>query len=424
MKKRIRTYLYLLLMLAAAALPCAGVQAKNIVIVLDPGHGGSETGATRTWSGVTYREELLNLKIAKYAKAELEKYAGVDVYLTRSTDHIAPMDRETRINIAKSKNATALVSIHLNSTSKKKQRKESGSYAYVPSVKKYSNKKAYAKEARELGTTILKQLNSYAGTRNNGLMNDDELGIILYGMRAKMPSMIIEHCFVNNPDDCKQFLSSNTQLKRLGVADATGIAQYYGLKKKSDAKTGWQTAGGKTYYYQNGVKVKKTWKKIGGKYYYFNSKGVLQTGVFTIGKSMYLSNASGVRQKGLVTYKGRKYYANSKGKLYTGWRTYKGKKYYFSPQNGKACIGLHKIGKDKYYFDKNGVMKKKWITVSKGRRLYFSTVDGKMLKNRWLRSDGNWYYLGKDGKPYAGGTKVINGVSYRFNAKGICKNYR
>ena len=54
----------------------------NIVVVLDPGHGGSDPGA----SGNGLREKDLTLKIAQYAKQELEKYAGVTVYLTRSSD--------------------------------------------------------------------------------------------------------------------------------------------------------------------------------------------------------------------------------------------------------------------------------------------------------------------------------------------------
>ena len=40
--------------------------AKNMVFVLDPGHGGSDPGATRTHNGVTYYERDIVLKITNY----------------------------------------------------------------------------------------------------------------------------------------------------------------------------------------------------------------------------------------------------------------------------------------------------------------------------------------------------------------------
>ena len=56
------------------------------VIVLDPGHGGHDGGASSSFNGKTYLEKELNLKIAQYCKAELETYSNVKVYMTRSND--------------------------------------------------------------------------------------------------------------------------------------------------------------------------------------------------------------------------------------------------------------------------------------------------------------------------------------------------
>lgn len=68
------------------------VMAKNkedIIIVLDPGHGtpNGDEGAKYEWNGVTYIERDLNLKIAQYCKEDLEKYNGVKVYMTRTTNN-------------------------------------------------------------------------------------------------------------------------------------------------------------------------------------------------------------------------------------------------------------------------------------------------------------------------------------------------
>ena len=90
----------------------------NVVVVLDPGHGGWDPGAT----GNGVKEKDLTLKIAKYCKEELEEYHGVSVYMTRTEDQSVSgtnnttEDLKARVAFAKEKNADVLVSIHLNAT--------------------------------------------------------------------------------------------------------------------------------------------------------------------------------------------------------------------------------------------------------------------------------------------------------------------
>lgn len=48
--------------------------ATTYKVCVDPGHGGSDPGATRTYNGVTYYEKNLNLSIANYLKT----YLGAD----------------------------------------------------------------------------------------------------------------------------------------------------------------------------------------------------------------------------------------------------------------------------------------------------------------------------------------------------------
>lgn len=435
----------LLLLFALMVFPANQAKAANIVIVLDPGHGGAEIGAHKTWDGVNYFEELLNLKIAQYAKAELETYSGVTVYMTRTTNTIAAMDREARVKFAKNLKADALVSIHLNSGG---NGKVSGALAMVPSLSGYPY--AEASKAQALAKVILAQLHSKTGVTNRGFQYDDELGIILYAMKKqnesvktsigklkgvgtyRLPSTIIEHCFLDNKNDCKQYLSSEAKLQALGVADATGIAQYYGLTKGGGTaapapvpvvKNGWQTENGKKCYYINDVKVKSKWRKIGSKYYYFDANGYLKTGPFKIGKKMYITDESGARQTGLVEYKGRHYYANSKGLLQTKWQTINGKKYYFSPTSGRAQKGLKKIGKNTYYFHPTtGVMQTKWVKLANGKKMYFRKSDGVQVKSKWLKLNKKYYYIGKDGYAYVNTKKRIGNKVYKFNASGVCTN--
>lgn len=44
---------------------------------------------------------------------------------------------------------------------------------------------------------------------------------------------MIEHCFISNASDRSNFLSSESKIKSLGVADANGIADYLGINSNS-----------------------------------------------------------------------------------------------------------------------------------------------------------------------------------------------
>lgn len=80
------------------------------VVVLDPGHGGSDTGAISA-DGV--QEKAVTLQIAQRVEAELEKQ-GIKVVLTRTTDIQVPLTQRTAI--ANFNQADLFLSIHLNSS--------------------------------------------------------------------------------------------------------------------------------------------------------------------------------------------------------------------------------------------------------------------------------------------------------------------
>ena len=68
------------LIVAQEASAFAMARAAGLVIALDPGHGGNDSGAV----GSGLKESDVNWKIAQACKAELENYAGVTVVLTRT----------------------------------------------------------------------------------------------------------------------------------------------------------------------------------------------------------------------------------------------------------------------------------------------------------------------------------------------------
>lgn len=208
----------------------------NIVVVLDPGHGGSDPGA----SGNGLREKDLTLKIAQYAKQELEKYAGVTVYLTRSSDsYVGLKDRAT---YAKSVNADIFVSLHINSNTSPSP---NGAEIYYPN-RNYNA--SIGETGKQLASQIIKQLTAL-GIKNRGIKEEEQCkdpdeeymypdgshgdyhSVIRNCKKEGIPAILVEHAFISNTSDASNYLSSDEKLKKLGVADAQGIAEYYNLKQ-------------------------------------------------------------------------------------------------------------------------------------------------------------------------------------------------
>lgn len=213
----------------------------NIVVALDPGHDSTHAGA----SSNGLREEVLTLKIANYCKEELEKYAGVTVYMTR-TGAACPhpggssgSDIGDRVYAAADAGADIYVSLHLNSSTASSV---NGSEVIIPNK---SWKPQVAEEGEKLAEAILKELKAIGlnmrpdeiyskDTTINERYPDgsisDYFSVQIYAKERGIPGIIVEHAFITNSGD-RNYLKSESGLKKLGVADATGIAKYLGLEK-------------------------------------------------------------------------------------------------------------------------------------------------------------------------------------------------
>lgn len=205
---------------------------SSVVVVLDPGHGGSDEGAKSPSNGL--KEKDINLKIAQYCKAELERYEGVTVYMTRTTDSAVSL--EGRVEAARRLGATLFVSIHMNSADSDKAK---GAEVYYPNA---NYNPAISQEGKAAAQNILNELVDLGLTNRgvkflNATSNSDGEGVYADGSTADyysvirnskkngFPGIIVEHAFLSNKDDAKQ-LESEAFLKQLGQADAQGILKY------------------------------------------------------------------------------------------------------------------------------------------------------------------------------------------------------
>jgi N-acetylmuramoyl-L-alanine amidase len=92
--------------------PALGLDRPGIrTIVIDPGHGGTETGAIGP-SGV--QEKELTLVLARALASQLAERLGVRTELTRTSDTVISFDARTAL--ANQNKADLFISIHLNSS--------------------------------------------------------------------------------------------------------------------------------------------------------------------------------------------------------------------------------------------------------------------------------------------------------------------
>ena len=213
------------------------------IIVLDPGHDLYHIGGT--YNGISETE--VNWSIAQYLKAELDKYDGVQVLINRESLDCAWTGAgydtgsclKYRCEYAKNVNADFLISVHNDWSSNS----ETTGCLMLCQNKNYRSDlheqsegmaNAITAELTKLGLYYrgIWELNIDDGRTYPDGSIADYYGILRYSKLYGVPAVIVEHCCYSNKSDVSKYLSSEKKLKKLGVADATGIANYLGLSLK------------------------------------------------------------------------------------------------------------------------------------------------------------------------------------------------
>lgn len=195
----------------------SGDRVVTTDFVLDPGHGGSETGSVGPNGAV---EKALNVRIAEIVRWYLER-EGYSVVLTRSTDIRMPL--KSRADIANALEPKAFVSIHHNGGATAPQAAP-GTEVFVDGGNP---------DARRLGGLLFEELTrhmsdfdaDWVGTIRNGVstrLNDD--GADLYGVHRftpAVPSVITEVGYLSNASEAELYVDNDVQWAHgRAIADA------------------------------------------------------------------------------------------------------------------------------------------------------------------------------------------------------------
>jgi N-acetylmuramoyl-L-alanine amidase len=216
-------------------------------IVIDPGHGGFDTGTIGP-NGLL--EKDLVLDVSRRLGKMLEARLGAEVDYTRRDDTFIPL--ETRTAIANQDQADLFISVHANSSSDPDARGVETYYLNFSSsaealevaarenavseksihelqdlVKKIALQEKID-ESREFATDVESALHSGLALKNPGLRDRGVKKapfIVLIG--ANMPSILAEVSFVSNPGDERRLETSEFR-QRIAESLYRGIAKYVG----------------------------------------------------------------------------------------------------------------------------------------------------------------------------------------------------
>ncbi|MBO5651512.1 MAG: N-acetylmuramoyl-L-alanine amidase, partial [Selenomonas sp.] len=190
---------------------------KGRKIVLDPGHGGSDSGAIGP-TGVM--EKSVTLRVANELKRLLVQ-EGAEVYMTRSADIEVSKKRakatdieelQARCDVANEKNADIFISIHMDSFTSSAAHGTTGYYYSLGD-----------KRSRKLADKIRIGIIDQLGTQSRGTQSCNFYVV----KHTDMPATLVEIAFISNESE-EKLMDSEDGIRKAAQGIADGIADYFG----------------------------------------------------------------------------------------------------------------------------------------------------------------------------------------------------
>jgi N-acetylmuramoyl-L-alanine amidase len=202
----------LLSLLPRTGLDCPQPGAR---VMLDPGHGGDDPGATNDAAGLVERELVLD--IARRTKARLEE-AGYSAALTRN-DNSTDYANTPRGVIANACHAAVYVSIHLNSFGEPEP-----NYA----------KTFWGIEEKDAAFASVMQAALVSRLQPGTDLGDSGLEVLENGglMTARMPAVLVEPVFLSNPAEAARLADpAGERREAIAVAVTDGVDAWLRSKR-------------------------------------------------------------------------------------------------------------------------------------------------------------------------------------------------
>lgn len=179
-------------------------------LYLDPGHGGSDSGAAA--NGLL--EKNLNLAIALKIRDGLKDYEDVQIRMSRTTDKFLSLQQRT--DDANNWEADYFLSIHINAHNGTAHGYEDFIYNQL------SDSSETAKIRNTIHAEIIKEVDFY--NRGKKKANFHVL------RESNMPAMLTESGFIDNKEDAAK-LKSDAYLDKIAQGHVNGLVKAFNLKE-------------------------------------------------------------------------------------------------------------------------------------------------------------------------------------------------
>ena len=235
------------------------VHGRDIVIAIDPGHGGYDPGAVGRGR---VKEKDVALAIGRLLASRIEDEPGMKPILVRKGDYY--VDHRARMEIARRNKADLFVSIHADAIN---DRRAKGASVYVLSLKGASDEAAKRLAQREnaaglvggisladkdpvlasvlldlsqnaalsasldVGSKVIRELGK-VGTIHRGKVQQAGLLVL---KSPDVPSILVETNFISNPHEEKK-LGDRAHQRKLASAIMAGIRGYFYQNPPSDTQ--------------------------------------------------------------------------------------------------------------------------------------------------------------------------------------------
>ena len=173
----------------------------KIYIVLDPGHGGTDCGATR--NGIY--EKNITLDIAKRVEKQLTK-KGYEVFMTRNSDETVSL--QDRVEISENLQPEIFVSIHVNSSNSTTPKGIETHY--------------YKDNSLHLAKVIHASMLNHVNAANRGLFKSKFYVI----NHTTAPAVLVEIGFLSNDSERTQLVTEGRK-QATAKAIVEGIDEYF-----------------------------------------------------------------------------------------------------------------------------------------------------------------------------------------------------
>ena len=192
-----------------------GMKGRRIAI--DPGHGGSDSGAIGP-TGIM--EKSITMRVSRELKRLLEA-EGATVILTRTRDTevsekgasaTSVEELQARCDVANKEKADIFLSIHADAFTNREV-KGTTAYYYAQGTK----------QSKLLADSVRTALIDAIGTVDRGTQSCNFYVV----KHTDMPAILVEISFISNPDE-EKMMNSETGIKKIAQGIADGIADYFG----------------------------------------------------------------------------------------------------------------------------------------------------------------------------------------------------